>query len=73
MSQDNVEKFLGRILTDDDFTDKCRDSLEQTCLVYGYVMTDLELSALMNLDILQLASLSPALDGRIKRARRIKK
>ena len=68
MSQDNVEKLLGRLLTDSDFLASCRDSLEKACQERGFLINELEMSAIKEIDIKQLASLAPVLDDRIIRA-----
>ena len=69
MSQDNVERLLGRLITDREFLASCRDSsLEAALLEWGYLVTDLELSAIKNTDLQQFASLTPCLDDRLKRA-----
>jgi len=68
MSQDNVERLLGRLITDSDFADSCSKSLEKACMELGFLVTELELTAIKETDIGQFASLSTALDTRIKRA-----
>ena len=68
MSQDNVERFLGRLLTDCEFAAECGQSLEGACLRGGYLMTDSELTALKEIDFKRFATLTPYLDNRLKRA-----
>lgn len=70
MSQENVERLLGRMLTDNDFLLACRHCLEKTCLAEGLPVTSIELSALEKSDLMKLASLSSVLDDRLKRAAR---
>jgi hypothetical protein len=72
MSQDNVERILGRLITDRDFFVSCHQSLDKACLERGLLLTDLEMSALGKIDIQQFASFASVLDDRIKRAGTVK-
>lgn len=72
MSQDNVERLLGRLITDSVFLESCRDSLEKACMERGILVSELELSAIRETDIRKFASFVPVLasvlDDRIIRA-----
>lgn len=72
MSQDNVERLLGRLITDSDFVEACCESLERACIERGLLVSELELSAIRETDIRRFASFAPVLasvlDDRIIRA-----
>lgn len=77
MSQDNVERLLGRLITDSVFLEACRESLERACMERGILVSELELSAIRETDIRRFASLAPVLatvlDDRIIRAGKVHK
>ena len=43
MSQESVERFLGRAITDERFRDRAMASFEQCCLSEGYTISESEL------------------------------
>lgn len=69
MSQDTVEKILGRLLTDDGFRENLKNSFPKVCLEYGLVLTKQEESILMNMDFEKFTPLSVLIDRGIKRAK----
>jgi len=62
MSQDAVERLLGRLMTDDRFRRIAEVSLDSACLQEGYRLTSVELSLLSTLDIKQVAELAAMID-----------
>ncbi len=42
MSQDAIERFLGRLLTEDDFRAYVSESFERACMEEGFVFTESE-------------------------------
>lgn len=67
MSQESVEKFLGRAITDDRFRERARKSLEKCCLCEGYAISQAEQASLEKLDFGLLNSLAAQLDAAIRR------
>ncbi|MBI5814420.1 MAG: hypothetical protein HZB29_02285 [Nitrospinae bacterium] len=72
MSQEAVERLLGRILTDDDFRLAFRKSMKTTCHENGLVFTTEEWRMLSSLDVDKLESASGVIDKAIKRSARPK-
>ncbi len=68
MSQEAVERVLGRLLTDEQFRRVAERSIEKACREHGYVLSDAELTILsvMNLNMLQLAA--DSVDPHLQRA-----
>ena len=62
MSQDAVERLLGRLITDDRFRRTAAISLDSACLQEGYRLTSVELSLLSGLDIKQMGDFAARLD-----------
>jgi hypothetical protein len=62
MSQEAVERLLGRLITDDRFRKIAAVSLDSACLQEGYRLTSVELNLLSGLDIKQVAELAAKLD-----------
>jgi hypothetical protein len=67
MSQESVEKFLGRIITDSEFRESARESLVKACAENGLFFTDEELAAIEKLDLDVFAWMSYLLDKGIMR------
>ncbi len=67
MSQDYVEKILGRLITDDEFRRAARASLLDVCAKNGYVLTYHEFKILENMDFNSFTPLADYLDRAIKR------
>lgn len=67
MSQESVEKFLGRLLTDDGFRKRAKDYLLMSCVKNGYILTESEQKILQSVDFKAFASLSDNIDSEIKR------
>lgn len=68
MSQEAVERVLGRLITDERFRRAVADSFEAACLQEGYSLTTIELRLLSGLDISSLAEFSRRLDAGLCRA-----
>ncbi len=68
MSQEAVERVLGRLLTDEQFRSFAERSIEKACRQHGYVLSDAELAILsgMNLDMLKRAA--DSVDPHLQRA-----
>ncbi|HIJ81790.1 MAG TPA: Franean1_4349 family RiPP [Desulfuromonadales bacterium] len=67
MSQEAVERLLGRLLTDDTFRKRAGESIESLCNEAGFDLNQSELSAINRNDLLHLDFVSLRLDRRIKR------
>lgn len=67
MSQESVERFLGRIITDERFREKAKASLDQCCSTEGYCFSAVEQKHLSNIDFKLLSFVSSTLDGEILR------
>ena len=67
MSQDAVEKVLGRMLTDDKFRRRAAQNLVATCREQGYLLDDEELELVSKFDSTSLSPAAEILDGGIKR------
>lgn len=67
MSQDAVEKLLGRMLTDDQFRRRTSQNLVAACREQGYLLDDEELELVSKFDSTVLSPAAKILDGGIKR------
>jgi len=67
MSQEAVERLLGRLLTDDLFRKRAEKSIENLCREYGYDLNAGELSVIGRDDIIRIGMVSHQLDRNIKR------
>lgn len=68
MGQDSVERFIGRILTDDVFRHDAHKSFDKASMAEGFVFTAEERSALKRLDHDLVERLSLRIDMGIKRS-----
>lgn len=69
MSQEMVERLLGRLITDERFRHAAIDSLEEVCLQGGYCLTPAELLLLSgSLELQCIADISKHLDSGLCRA-----
>lgn len=73
MAQDSVERFLGRLITDNDFRELAESSFERACMEEGFVFTVEEQKGIRKMDFNKLASLDEELDRGIKRSRKAKR
>ena len=67
MTQESVEKVLGRMLTDDIFRSRARESLNRACMEEGYLLSDEESRMVERLDLLKIDLVAGSLDSGIKR------
>lgn len=67
MSQAEVERFLGRIITDSNFRVRAANSLANTCFGEGIVLSPEELSLLMYIDFSQFAKIAETINNSIRR------
>jgi len=70
MSQDSVEKLLGRLITDDRFRTEAAASLEKLCRLEGYDLTEGELNLVARLDVHAFEKVAGKLDPGLRRAGR---
>ncbi len=70
MSQDSVEQFLGRLLTDEDFRENAMTSFHRICIEEGFDLTEEERKILRKTDFGHFIFLANVLDGGIRRSRR---
>lgn len=68
MSQEAVERVLGRLMTDEGFRRAAQESLELACLQQGYLLTRTELQLLADLQLQALDSVAPRLNPGLRRA-----
>jgi hypothetical protein len=62
MSQEAVERILGRLITDGRFRRLAAHSLDQTCLLEGYRLTPVELRLLSGVELQSIVELADRLD-----------
>jgi hypothetical protein len=67
MSQIEVERFLGRIITDETFRTMAADSLERACYSKGFTLSAAEMSFLRNIDYILVSLVAETIDDSIKR------
>lgn len=67
MSQEMVEKLLGRLLTDDHFRRRAVQSLAESCQDEGYFLSRDEFESIREADIILLEWVAIRLDKNIKR------
>ena len=67
MSQIEVERFLGRIITDANFRLKASQSMEKACYVKGFSLTTAEMSFLRTINFELVNSMAASIDDSIKR------
>lgn len=67
MTQQAVERVLGKLLTDENFRDRFFASPELTCWEAGLPLSPVELEALSRLSHDSIARFGDALDKRISR------
>lgn len=70
MSQDSVEKLLGRFITDDRFRTEAAASLEKLCHLEGYNLTEGELNLVARIDMQTFEKVAVQLDPGLRRAGR---
>ena len=68
MSQEAVERLLGRMITDERFRRKALDSLEEVSLQEGYRLSPTELQLLSGLELQSIAELAERLNPGLCRA-----
>jgi predicted restriction endonuclease len=68
MSQDSVERFLGRIITDEKFRQKASKSLKSACTREGYLLSQKEIMFLEQVDYVMFSQIALDIDDAIKRA-----
>jgi K+/H+ antiporter YhaU regulatory subunit KhtT len=67
MSQVDVERFLGRLITDADFRAKAAVSIIGVCHDVGISLTPKEKSFLSHIDFTRIGQLSDCIDDSIRR------
>lgn len=67
MSQIEVERFLGRIITDETFRAMAAGSLKRACYSNGFSLSVAEMSFLQNIDYSLVSLLADTIDDCIKR------
>ena len=68
MSQDAVERLLGRLITDEHFRQMATDSLFMACQQTGFLLSSTEMELLSGLDIARFAESSRHIDNGLCRA-----
>ena len=67
MSQVEVERFLGRVITDSEFRARAVSSLKSACFSEGIVLSRQEIALLAHLDLSKFGQVSASLDDAIRR------
>lgn len=67
MSQEAVERLLGRLITDDGFRARARQGLLRICREEGYALTPGELGLLARLDLGALEGIAELVDTGLRR------
>ncbi len=67
MSQEMVEKLLGRLLTDDEFRCRAVSALAESCRKEGFFLSPEELDSIRKEDLVLLEWVATRLDKNIKR------
>ena len=67
VSQEAVERFLGRLLTDDSYRQLAMRSVSDACQKAGYSLSAEELMAITRGDLARIELIAERLDGAIKR------
>jgi len=67
MYQMEVERFLGRIITDANFRAKAAISLDSTCHSEGFTLSNEEIALLRHLDAALFSSIAELLDDSLRR------
>ncbi len=70
MSQESVEMFLGRLITDDNFRKLTQKAFIKASTEQGFSLTAEERKILQEIDFGKFVCLSNELDNRIKRCSR---
>jgi hypothetical protein len=70
MSQETVEQFFGRLLTDPVFRESAGKQFHKTCLEAGFRLTKAERHLISRLDIKKFETLSAEIDCGLKRCGR---
>jgi len=68
MSQESVERVLGRLITDERFCRMAADSLESACRQEGYRLTSAELQMLSSLEQHHISEFTRHIDPGLCRA-----
>jgi hypothetical protein len=68
MSQEAVERILGRMITDERFRTLAFESLEAANLQEGYRLTPMELQLMSKLELKLIVELSRSIDSGLCRA-----
>lgn len=68
MSQIEVERFIGRIITDAKFRNRAANSLENACCSEGISLSSAEKSLLRTIDYSLISLIAELIDDAIKRA-----
>ena len=71
MSQEVVERILGRLITDTNFRRLAAESLEIACRQIGYILTPTELRLLSRFKLNSSAALAAELDPGLCRAQKM--
>lgn len=67
MSQEGVERFLGRLMTDHRFLELGLRSVATACRETGFDLNDEELASISREDLMRIELVAERLDSRIKR------
>lgn len=67
MSQDGVERFLGRIITDADFRTRAAQSLEKASIMAGITLSREETAFLKHIDFTLFGQIAETISDSIRR------
>ena len=72
MSQQAIELFLGRLITDEYFRESAKKSLEKTCMANGFAFSEKEMRILQKIDFDRFSVTAACLDKDILRASKVR-
>ena len=72
MTQESVEKVLGRLLTDSIFRQRAARNIEEVCRQEGYSLSDEEMRLMRQSDFPSLSTAADGLDSSIRRFAAVK-
>lgn len=73
MPQDSVERFLGRLITDDDFRERAKKDFTRICFENDFDLTQTEQEIIQKLDLELFIPLAGHLDKGVKRCGNLKR
>lgn len=67
MSQEAVERFIGRLITDEAFREYARADFQTACFRFGFNLTTDEQELILNMDFEKIMRMEEGIEDGIKR------